>query len=103
MIRSRSLATEAVCFLVSRKSNRPMYLPSEDLAEEALLLGLCEAHRAGVAQQARHGVVVGLRGIGLGVQDDRLALVGRVEHVARLRNHADALEAEDLLDVADAQ
>ena len=54
-----------------------------------------------LAQQARDRVVVGLAGVGFGVQDHRLALVGGVEHVAGFRDHADRLQAEDFLDVAD--
>src|SRR5690606_25875368 len=83
-------------------SRRAPWSASEQLAEEALLLQGGEAQRTVLPKQAGDGVLVGLAGLGRGFQDHRLALVGGVEHVGRLGDHADRLQAEYFLDVGDA-
>src|SRR3546814_1194697 len=71
---------------------------SKELAEEALLVRLGEAHRAFFAHQPRNGVVVGLSGRRFHVEDHGFSLVGGVEYVAGLGVDTDGLQAEHFLD-----
>ena len=52
-----------------------------------------------LSEQAVDGIAVRLTGVALVVEDDRHALVGRLEYGLGFRNHAEQTDGEDFLDV----
>ncbi len=72
---------------------------AEQALEQAWFLIVGEAHRLVFAEEARHHVLIGLGHVAAGEVNGRRALVGGLQHRFALRNHADELDAQNVLDV----
>src|SRR5437867_10678379 len=106
MICSRSFATLAVRFFSpSRNESKDISRspPTEHALEEAGALRVGEAQRDLLAEEAPDHVLVRLRHLGALQVNRRQALVRGIEHGLRLRDYADELDAQDLLDILQRQ
>src|SRR6185437_561341 len=101
MMRSLSLATLAEEGVRRKRASSPTST-SEHACEEASLGLLQETQRQFLAEEARHCIVVGLRGVAVVVENHRNAGIGGSQDVGGLRHHADHIEPEYLLHVIHA-
>src|SRR5262245_42634759 len=101
MMRNRSLATLAVGGVRRKSASNPMSA-SEHAWQKALLRLVHEAKWQRLTQQSSHCVIVRARSIACVVENDGHTRVGGGEHVGGLRDDADDIQTEDLLDVVDA-